>query len=986
MLIGIYSHIGEYLPSYNEIVVAGGDLGGSNGPYVLSTQIYNLTTNQWSLGDSLLVTVADGNHHVDKIKGDKIVVPSGRSGPNTETLMVQEYDPATGKWSNPGNLLRPHFHCYSILVGDDSILTIGGATDPAYTQDIISYTDWYDCSNNTAWKGPDMIDPRHVYSSINALFPIKGTCDDSDAIYVFGGETTGKVQFNKCERLVLGIKLDSTASPSLLSLSQTTQSVLDTACGKAKDTAFHLGGTGCPGVTLDSAYFTGSSAFGIGDTRGTPRTLDSLDSVRIVFNPTTTGGDTSYLHIKYDLGSGSRDTVITIIGSSTHAPGTLTLSQTVQSVLDMNCAPKDTSFHLGGTGCNGVTLEGASITGSSAFRIGDTRGTPRALDSLDSVRIVFTPTPPGTDTSYLHLQYNLGSGSRDTVVTLVGSSRNAPTTFSLSPTTESLFDTICNARDTSYKFGGTGCPGVLLDKMFLTGSSAFQIEDARSMPRTLDSLDSVRIVYTPAPPGVDTTYLHLVYNTGSGDRDTVITLIGAIDPSLRKVFLETLSSPQVVLATCVPLSIPIPLWINGCIANGGQLDSAYLTGSSAISISDARRSPRSLSSFDSVQLQYLPGVTAPDTAVLHLRYDLGSGTVDTTITVIGTVMNPLPPPAILLPSTIQSILSTSCAGSDTGLRIGVTGCPLQNGTLDSVWLTGSPTLQISDTRSVPRSLLISDSIGILYSPNGGGSDTSELHIRYDVGAGPQDTVLTVIGSVASPLLAQPAHMRRESSSAYYDGLDSLPLQLDISTSVNFDSLWNLVTEIQGTCAFDPSVVSAVQYLPPSPWTLVSFTAHASSFDFEIINKTGRAQNPLDLGTALFRPKSSEPATSWVTMPRLLLTIGNQTNSLCVIDNEDNHWAVKTLGLTASVASPTLPTAKDEFVLYPNPAEDEFFVRSEADQQATITIYDAIGRIVGTASVAAQATAAIDTHSLTSGVYFVRIACSGVIDSKMFVKE
>ena len=165
-----------------------------------------------------------------------------------------------------------------------------------------------------------------------------------------------RVQFNKCERLVLGIKGDTTHSPSTLSLSRTTQSVLDTACGKAKDTAYHLGGTGCPGVTLDSAYFTGSSAFGIGDTRTTPRALDSLDSVRIVFTPTPPGADTSYLHIRYNLGSGTRDTVITIVGTSTHAPGVFTLPHTLQSVLDTSCKPKDTAFHLGGSGCSGVNV------------------------------------------------------------------------------------------------------------------------------------------------------------------------------------------------------------------------------------------------------------------------------------------------------------------------------------------------------------------------------------------------------------------------------------------------------------------------------------------------------------------------------------------------------------------------------------------------------------------------------------------------------
>jgi len=495
------------------------------------------------------------------------------------------------------------------------------------------------------------------------------------------------------------------------------------------------------------------------------------------------------LHIRYDLGSGPLDTTITIIGTNSHSPGTFTLLHPTQSVLDTTCKPKDTAFRLGGTGCPGVTLERITLTGSSAFTIGDARSLPRSLDSLDSVRIVFTPTPPGIDTTYVHLQYNTGSGSRDTILTLIGSSRNTSNTFSLSPTTQSVFQAICSTKDTSYKLGGTGCPGVTLVSAFMSGSSAFTIGDARKTPRTLDSLDSVRIVYSPTPPGVDTSYLHLVYTTGSGNRDTVITLIGTLDPSLRTVQLETSASP-----------IPTPLWVTGCIASGGRLDSVWLTGSPAIQISDARRVPRLMGLFDSIRLQYMPGTTAPDTALLHLRYDLGEGPHDTTITVIGNIINPLPPPAILIPSSIESILSRSCGGSDTSLRIGVTGCPLQNGELDSVWLSGSSTIRITDARSVPRSLEIDDSLDIQFAPTGGNSDTAELHIRYNVGSGAQDTILTVIGSVASPLLAQSARMHRESASAYYGGIDSLPLQLDLTTAINFDSLWNLITDIQGTCA------------------------------------------------------------------------------------------------------------------------------------------------------------------------------------------
>ena len=555
MLIGNYSDFGEFLSSRQMIVVGGGDLGGVGGPYLRSTEVFDLSTQQWTFVDSLVTVASDGNHHIVKLDDDRLVIPSGRSGPNTETLEVQVFDPKTLTWSAPGSLPRTHFHCYSILVGEDSILTIGGALDPATTDDIVSYTDWYNCRDSTSWEGPSMIDPRHVYSAVNLLLPVPGsTCADSEAIYVFGGETTGKVDINRCERLVLG------------------------------------------------------------------------------------------------------------------------------------------------------------------------------------------------------MQYPKGYGG--------------PTTLAL-------------------------------------------------------------------------------------------------------------------------------------------------------------------------------------------------------------------------PTTTQSILEGGCGTVDTSVVLGITGCNVSSGMLDSVWLSGSAAFSITDTRSTPRSLAALDSIAISYLGTSG-SDTAELHIRYDLGSGAQDTVVTVIGSLASPLLAEPEQIHREAASAYYGQTDTLPLDIDVSASINLNSLWPYLTDIQASYTWDSSVVSYTTYLAPSGWSLSSLTGLGDSVAFEIHKLNASVGNPLDLGTALFQPNGEQLATTWVSLPSLMTTIGGKKLSLCVTDNEDNHWAVKTLGVLSGVAGspPTTP----EFVLYPDPAEDELFIQNPSEQQASITLYDAIGRIVGTTTVEAQSTATVDTHTLTSGVYFVRFVSGGVMSSNVFVKN
>ncbi len=559
--------------------------------------------------------------------------------------------------------------------------------------------------------------------------------------------------------------------------------------------------------------------------------------------------------------------------------------------------------------------------------------------------------------------------------------------FSLSPTTQSVFQDICGAKDTGIKLGGSGCPGVTLDGISISGSSAFRISDGRNTPRTLDSLDSVRIVFTPTPPGLDTSYLHIRYGIGSTLHDTVIRLIGILDPSLRTLTLVVPASPSRIEADCNARDTTIMVGITGCTALSGKLDSVWMAGSPAITLNDPRGTPRSISFADSIAIGYVPSGNAPDTSILHIRYDLGSGVQDTTITIIGNQISPFPARVLKFSSDIDSIISTSsCAESDTGFHIGITGCPLTSGELDSMWIVGSATIRIDDARPMPRSLGLNDSIGLQYAPSNGNSDTAELHIRYDLGSGVQDTVITVIGTVSSPLVSQSAQVHHESASAYYGALDSLTLQLDLSGSINLDSLWNLVTDIQGTCDFDHTVVSAVGYVPPVPWTLTSFTPHTSTFDFEIHNSTGKGKNPFDLGTALFSPRSSELATSWVTVSKLLIRVGTQTYSLCVTDNEDNHWAVKTLGILSGVTlSNTAPEA-DKLLVYPNPAGDEVFVQNPSEFPASIAVYDVIGREVASASAAGASTSSIAIESLPRGAYVLICHIAGRTETKRITKE
>ncbi len=326
--------------------------------------------------------------------------------------------------------------------------------------------------------------------------------------------------------------------------------------------------------------------------------------------------------------------------------------------------------------------------------------------------------------------------------------------------------------------------------------------------------------------------------------------------------------------------------------------------------------------------------------------------------------------ALVVSSGVAVMARNSCSSIDTAIPLELIECSTVPATIDSLWLTGSSAFQLTASRGVPRAFAVVDSIGVEYAPGPGLADTAQLHLRYDLGSGARDTTILLTGRMASPLLAQPARLHREAASAYMGQFDSLRMAVDISSNVNLDSLWPYISDIQATFAFDSSVVRFSSYNPPAGWTMTSLANRGNAVDFGIQKISAAASNPMDLGTALFLPNTTLLATSWVTLPRFVIDVGGKSLSLCVTDNEDSHWAVKTLGAQSGVAPRRAPTTRDEISIYPNPAESEFFVRNANAHPVRITMYDAIGRTVATADVGAASTGTINIESLPRGSYVV----------------
>ncbi len=326
--------------------------------------------------------------------------------------------------------------------------------------------------------------------------------------------------------------------------------------------------------------------------------------------------------------------------------------------------------------------------------------------------------------------------------------------------------------------------------------------------------------------------------------------------------------------------------------------------------------------------------------------------------------------ALIIPSRSSILNHTICSTPvDTFLGIGLVGCGIPTGTLDSLWLSGSAAFQLSDPRPTPRTLSTVDSILVRYDGTQG-SDTSILHLQYNIGAGIKDTTTQLIGFVSSALAAHSAQLHRESASAYYGQLDSLLLGVDLNSQINIDSLWPHISDIKADYTWDSSVVAYASYMQPTGWLISAINHTDTTAHIEIQNNFSSPMQPLDLGTALFRPSSSQLASSWVQLSSLTLEVGGQAISLCVTDNEDNHWAVKTLGVQSGVTPLTQPLPKggEELEVFPNPASDELFVKNDDVLPASIAIYDVIGREVASGNVLAGSTGSINIAGLAQGSY------------------
>lgn len=308
--IAVWAGNVNYLPSIDKVIVSGGGEGGVYSNILKTTQIFDLKANQWSLGDSMQINHGDFLNHL-KLPNDEIYILGGgvafKDKPPTD--IVEKFDPVTMKWLKVGTLSSPlRWDHYNVLIGTDTILSIGGSLYDAYAAKPIADCNWYEISSNKCYTAPFLQIPRLWSVTVLNSISQNSTCYKEQQVFVFGG-LSGSEPTNTAEVLDVGAHSIDQA----LDL-PTTVSLGERSCSNA-DTTFFIKNNGCDTLQLSSLQIN-NKEFTVESQVATLPVGDSIP-VTIHFHPESLGERSADITFFLKSGKATITKSLTVTGTST---------------------------------------------------------------------------------------------------------------------------------------------------------------------------------------------------------------------------------------------------------------------------------------------------------------------------------------------------------------------------------------------------------------------------------------------------------------------------------------------------------------------------------------------------------------------------------------------------------------------------------------------------------------------------------------------
>jgi hypothetical protein len=371
------------------------------------------------------------------------------------------------------------------------------------------------------------------------------------------------------------------AAPSpLLTLSVARLNFGDVTVDAATTQSLTLTSTGTSPVTINSAAVAGAG-FAILDGNW-PTTLNPRESmtVRVQFDPTTTGAANGQITFSSNSSSGSTSSVA-LSGTATAAPSPqLTLSAASLSFgsVTVNTATTQ-SLTLTSTGTSPVTINSAAITGAG-FAILDGHW-PTTLNPTESmtVRVQFDPTTTGAANGQIVISSNSSTGSTAIITTSGTSTAAASPQLAVSAGSLSFGSVTVNTATTqSLTLTSTGTAPVSVNAPAIVGAGFTIVGGEEAITLNPGQSMTLQVQFDPTVIGAASGQITISSNSSSGTT-TVVTLNGtstaAVSPQLTiSAASLTFGNVTVGTATTLPLTLTStgtsPVTVNSAAISGSR--------------------------------------------------------------------------------------------------------------------------------------------------------------------------------------------------------------------------------------------------------------------------------------------------------------------------------------------------------------------------------------------------------------------------------
>jgi hypothetical protein len=523
------------------------------------------------------------------------------------------------------------------------------------------------------------------------------------------------------------------AAPSpQLTLSAARLNFGDVTVDASTTQSLTLTSTGTSPVTINSAAITGVG-FSILDGHW-PTTLNPTESmtVRVQFDPATTGAANGYITIHSNSSSGSTSSVA-VRGTATAAPSPqLTLST---ASLRFGSVTVDTattqSLTLTSTGTSPVTINSAAITGAG-FSILDGHW-PTTLDPTEAmtVRVQFDPATTGVANGQIAISSNSSTGSTAIVTTSGTSTPAASPQLAVSAGSLSFGSVTINTATTQpLTLTSTGTAPVTVDSAAISGAG-FAIVGG-SLPITLDPSQSVtlQVQFLPEATGAASGQITIGSNSSSGST-TGIALSGTSTPAASPqlaVSAGSLSFGSVTVGTATTQSLTLtstgtaPVVLNAPAIGGAGF--TIVSGGEAITLNPGQST--------TLQVQFDPAMSGAASGQITISSNSSTGGT-TVITLSGSSITAASPQLKVSPGSLSFgnvIVDTSTTQSLTLTSVGT--APV---TVNSAVVGGSGFTIIGGNLPVTLSPTQSVTVQVQFDPTATGAEDGQVTIRSNSSTG-----------------------------------------------------------------------------------------------------------------------------------------------------------------------------------------------------------------------------------------------------------